>query len=74
MGVAPVSYIDNVWSVAKNKAYIAGIVIANELLARESSRSLCIVAYSVGCCAVLSLLDELVKQQKIGIVEDGRFD
>ena len=73
LGVAPVTYIDNVWSVAKNKASVTGIVLANEVIKRESCRSLSIVAYSVGCCAVLSLLDELVKQQKVGILEDGNL-
>ena len=46
--LVPMSFLDNVWSVAKNKAEIAGKVIAGQLLERGTNRALSLVGMSVG--------------------------
>ena len=68
-GFDPLSFLDNVWSVAKNKAEIAGKVIAKQLLERGTNRTLSLVGMSVGCQVILSILDTL--PQNSFIVQDG---
>ena len=67
--LVPMSFLDNVWSVAKNKAEIAGKVIAGQLLERGTNRALSLVGMSVGCQVVLSILDNL--PEDCSIIQDG---
>ena len=67
--LVPMSFLDNVWSVAKNKAEIAGTVIAGQLLERGTNRALSLVGMSVGCQVVLSILDNL--PEDCSIIQDG---
>lgn len=71
LAIAPVCYLDNEWSVAKTKAKAAGYEIGGKLVNRESDRPLTIVAYSLGCLSVLSILDVLYEHRLFGVVQDG---
>lgn len=71
LAIAPVCYLDNEWSVAKTKAKAAGDEIGRKLVKRDSNRPLTIVAYSLGCLSVLSILDVLYEHRLFGVVQDG---
>lgn len=71
LAIAPVCYLDNAWSVAKTKAKALGDEIGKKLVKRDSNRPLTIVAYSLGCLSVLSMLDVLYENRLFGVVQDG---
>ena len=77
LGVAPVCYLDNVWSMAKNRAHDMGVVLAEDFLEKKTNRPLSLVAYSLGCLSVLSLMDTLIEKGEhtyvngIGMIENG---
>lgn len=61
------SFIDNPWSVLKERAQIAGKELATILLSREHGRrAVTLIAYSTGTCVILECLKELDR-----MIEDG---
>ena len=74
------SFIDNPWSVLKERAQIAGKELAAILLSREHGRrAVTLIAYSTGTCVVLECLKELdrmieegtcLEKDALGVVEN----
>ena len=61
------SFIDNPWSVLKERAQIAGKELATILLSKEHGRrAVTLIAYSTGTCVILECLKELDR-----MIEDG---
>ena len=61
------SFIDNPWSVLKERAQIAGKELVTILLSREHGRrAVTLIAYSTGTCVILECLKELDR-----MIEDG---
>ena len=74
------SFIDNPWSILKERAQIAGKELAAILLSREHGRrAVTLIAYSTGTCVVLECLKELdrmieegtcLEKDALGVVEN----
>ncbi|AMD20211.1 HDL533Wp [Eremothecium sinecaudum] len=63
--------IDNPWNVSLDRAWAAGLVLADTLMARNLGRRPCsLVGFSLGSRVIYSCLLELSKKGAIGLVED----
>lgn len=64
--------IDNPWNVSLDRAWAAGLVLADTLIARNlGDRPVSLVGFSLGSRVIYSCLVELAKKGAIGIVENA---
>lgn len=63
--------IDNPWNVSLDRAWAAGLVLADTLMAKNlGDRPITLVGFSLGSRVIYSCLVELAKHGAIGIVEN----
>ena len=63
--------IDNPWSNALDRAYAAGLVLADVLIQRHAGvRPISLIGFSLGARVIFYALDELAKRKAFGIVQD----
>ena len=63
--------IDNPWSNALDRAYAAGLVLADVLIQRHAGvRPISLIGFSLGARVIFYALDVLAKQKAFGIVQD----
>jgi hypothetical protein len=64
--------LDNPFSVAKNRADKAGLVLADALINRaQGERPVCLVGYSLGARVIYSCLMSLAERKAFGLVESA---
>ncbi|KNB44867.1 hypothetical protein JH06_1589 [Blastocystis sp. subtype 4] len=64
----PISFLDNTWSVIRQKAEVLGTVIADQFLESKENRPMSLVA--TGCIVIISILKRLVEKRRIGLIQD----
>lgn len=63
--------IDNPWSVSLDRAWAAGLILADSLIQRNlGSRPITLVGYSLGSRVIFSCVLELARKGAFGIVEN----
>ncbi|AGO11465.1 AaceriACR220Cp [[Ashbya] aceris (nom. inval.)] len=63
--------IDNPWNVSLDRAWAAGLILADTLMAQNlGARPISLVGFSLGSRVIYSCLLELSKRGAIGLVED----
>jgi len=72
MWLSKLSYlVDNPWSVSLDRAWAAGLILADTLVKRKlGNRPATLVGYGLGARMIYSCLSELARQQKFGLVQD----
>lgn len=64
--------IDNPWNVSLDRAWAAGLVLADTLMAKNlGDRPITLVGFSLGSRVIYSCLVELAKKGAIGIIENA---
>ncbi|EFQ28852.1 hypothetical protein CGRA01v4_10301 [Colletotrichum graminicola] len=63
--------IDNPWSVSQDRAWAAGLILADSLIDRNlGTRPVTLVGYSLGSRVIFSCLLELARKGAYGVVQD----
>ncbi|POS74995.1 hypothetical protein DHEL01_v206605 [Diaporthe helianthi] len=63
--------IDNPWSVSQDRAWAAGLILADSLIERNlGTRPITLVGYSLGARVIFSCLLELARKGAFGIVQN----
>ncbi|KAK4131907.1 DUF726-domain-containing protein [Trichocladium antarcticum] len=63
--------IDNPWTVSLDRATMAGLILADSLIARNlGTRPITLVGYSLGSRVIFSCLQELAKKGAFGLVQN----
>lgn len=63
--------IDNPWSVSLDRAWAAGLILADSLLERNlGTRPITLVGYSLGSRVIFSCLLELARKGALGIIQN----
>ncbi|KAF9876453.1 duf726 domain protein [Colletotrichum karsti] len=63
--------IDNPWSVSQDRAWAAGLILADSLIDRNlGTRPVTLVGYSLGARVIFSCLLELARKGAYGLVQD----
>ncbi|CCE62678.1 hypothetical protein TPHA_0D00340 [Tetrapisispora phaffii CBS 4417] len=72
MALSKLGYlIDNPWNVSLDRAWAAGLILADTLVARNlGDRPMTLVGFSLGSRVIFSCLVELCKRKAMGIVEN----
>ncbi|CCF57346.1 hypothetical protein KAFR_0C03540 [Kazachstania africana CBS 2517] len=72
MALSKLGYIlDNPWSVSLDRAWAAGLILADTLMTRNlGQRPVTLVGFSLGARVIYSCLIELCKKKALGLVEN----
>ncbi|KAK7204451.1 hypothetical protein BZA70DRAFT_280788 [Myxozyma melibiosi] len=72
MMLSKLSYLlDNPWSVSLDRAWAAGLILADTLIQRNLGvRPITLVGFSLGARVIVSCLNELAKRNAVGIVQN----
>lgn len=72
MWLSKLSYlVDNPWSVSLDRAWAAGLILADTLMKRNlGSRPATLVGYSLGARVIYSCLAELARHKAYGLVQE----
>ncbi|KAK9462553.1 uncharacterized protein V1516DRAFT_167304 [Lipomyces oligophaga] len=72
MILSKLSYLlDNPWSVSLDRAWSAGLILADTLIRRNLGvRPITLVGFSLGARVIISCLNELAKRDAVGIVQN----
>ncbi|CAI4060847.1 Mil1p SKDI_06G0320 [Saccharomyces kudriavzevii IFO 1802] len=72
MALSKLGYIlDNPWNVSLDRAWSAGKILADTLIARNlGARPITLVGFSIGARVIFSCLIELCKQKALGLIEN----
>lgn len=72
MGLSKLGYIlDNPWSVSLDRAWAAGLILADTLMSRNlGQRPITLMGFSLGSRVIFSCLVELSRKKAIGLVEN----
>ncbi|PVI08203.1 DUF726-domain-containing protein [Periconia macrospinosa] len=63
--------IDNPWSVSQDRGDMAGLILADSLMARNlGTRPITLVGFSLGSRVIFSCLKELAKRGAVGLVQN----
>ncbi|KAL0936495.1 DUF726 domain protein [Colletotrichum truncatum] len=64
-------FIDNPWSVSQDRAWAAGLILADSLIDRNlGTRPITLVGYSLGARVIFSCLLELARKGAYGLVQN----
>ncbi|QHS73002.1 Mil1p SPAR_F00300 [Saccharomyces paradoxus] len=72
MALSKLGYIlDNPWNVSLDRAWSAGKILADTLIARNlGARPITLVGFSIGARVIFSCLIELCKKKALGLIEN----
>lgn len=72
MGLSKLGYIlDNPWSVSLDRAWAAGLILADTLMSRNlGQRPITLMGFSLGSRVIFSCLVELSRKKALGLVEN----
>ena len=72
MALSKLGYIiDNPWNVSLDRAYNAGLILADTLISRNlGERPVTLIGFSLGAAVIHSCLVELCKKKALGLVEN----
>lgn len=72
MGLSKLGYIlDNPWSVSLDRAWAAGLILADTLVSRNlGQRPITLMGFSLGSRVIYSCLVELSRRKALGLVEN----
>lgn len=72
MGLSKLGYIlDNPWSVSLDRAWAAGLILADTLMSRNlGQRPVTLMGFSLGSRVIFSCLVELSRKKALGLVEN----
>ncbi|CAI1967606.1 hypothetical protein SEUBUCD646_0F00270 [Saccharomyces eubayanus] len=72
MALSKLGYIlDNPWNVSLDRAWSAGKILADTLIARNlGSRPITLIGFSIGARVIFSCLIELCKKRALGLIEN----
>lgn len=72
MGLSKLGYIlDNPWSVSLDRAWAAGLILADTLISRNlGQRPITLMGFSLGSRVIFSCLVELSRKKALGLVEN----
>ncbi|CAI4038686.1 hypothetical protein SMKI_06G0310 [Saccharomyces mikatae IFO 1815] len=72
MALSKLGYIlDNPWNVSLDRAWSAGKILADTLIARNlGARPITLVGFSIGARVIFSCLIELCKKRALGLIEN----
>lgn len=63
--------IDNPWSVSQDRGDMAGLILADSLMARNlGTRPITLVGFSLGARVIMSCLKELARRGACGLVQN----